>query len=170
MNAVQIKKILVAVDLSPFIGAPTQQIDSVDIDEHVAECVAGYAACLAKGLKAEILAIYVVPTLPDYGRCRMPADVVKNFMDEVIDKAEKAMAEFVKEKFQGLRVQGRVISGHVTEEILNQARENNADIIVMGTHAREGLERLIFGSVAEKVVKGANIPVLSVHTDTLAAK
>ncbi len=49
------------------------------------------------------------------------------------------------------------------EEVLNAAKELNADLIVMGTHGRRGLERALLGSVAEKVVRMARIPVLTVH-------
>ena len=52
--------------------------------------------------------------------------------------------------------------GHPADTIVRLARERNADLIVMGTHGRTGLEHLVMGSVAEKVVRLAPCPVLTV--------
>ncbi|MCL1890117.1 MAG: universal stress protein, partial [Desulfovibrionaceae bacterium] len=138
MTAVQVKKILVAVDLSPQSAS-----------------VAEYAICLAKALDAEILAVYIAPTLGHYVGFHVPTSSMENFVGEVITGAERSMEEFVKEKFSDLRAEGRVISGYAAEEIISQAKENNADMIVMGTHGRAGLDRILFGSVAGKGVKSS---------------
>ncbi|MBO4369276.1 MAG: universal stress protein, partial [Desulfovibrio sp.] len=63
----------------------------------------------------------------------------------------------------GVDAQGQVLIGYAAEEILNRATEENADMIVMGTHGRKGIDRILFGSVAEKVVKNARIPVLTIR-------
>ncbi len=146
-----INKILVAVDLSP---------QSTN--------VADYAVCLAKSLDAEIIAVYVAPSLGHYVGFHVPTSSIENFVGEVVNGAEKSMEEFVKEKFHGVKAQGKVISGYAAEEIINQAKENSVDLIVMGTHGRAGLDRILFGSVAEKVVKTSNIPVLTVRPDIKA--
>ncbi|MDR2504346.1 MAG: universal stress protein [Deltaproteobacteria bacterium] len=152
MKTVNIKKILTAVDLSP---------QSADVAE--------YAVCLARSLGAEILAIYIAPSLGHYVGFHVPTSSIENFVGEVVNGAEKSMEEFVKEKFQGVKAQGKVISGYAAEEIINQAKENNVDLIVMGTHGRAGLDRILFGSVAEKVVKNSNVPVLTIRPEGLAA-
>ena len=72
------------------------------------------------------------------------------------------MAEFTATHFKGLSVRGLVLSGYPAEEILRAAEKHHADIIVMGTHGRTGIDRIIFGSVAEKVVTAAPCPVLTV--------
>ncbi len=54
--------------------------------------------------------------------------------------------------------------GFAPEQILEAAAEAKADLIVMGTHGRHGLPRVLLGSVAERVVRTAPIPVLTVHT------
>jgi nucleotide-binding universal stress UspA family protein len=144
----EIKKILVAVDLSP---------------QSVA--VAEYAVCLAGALNAEILAVYIAPSLGHYVGFQVPTSSIENFVGEVVNGAEKSMSEFVRENFKGARAAGKVISGYAAEEIINQAKENGADLIVMGTHGRAGLDRILFGSVAEKVVKTSYIPVLTVRPE-----
>jgi nucleotide-binding universal stress UspA family protein len=56
-----------------------------------------------------------------------------------------------------------VVLGDAAEEILNYAKTEGIDLIIMGTHGRKGIERIIFGSVAERVVKKSPIPVLTVN-------
>jgi nucleotide-binding universal stress UspA family protein len=75
------------------------------------------------------------------------------------------MDGFLKEHFPGLKVEGRVATGYAAEEILNAADEVKADMIVLGTHGRKGIDKILFGSVAEKVIKSAKVPVLSMRPD-----
>ena len=61
-----------------------------------------------------------------------------------------------------VRAERRLAEGDAVEETLRVAQEANADLIVMGTHGRTGLGRLLMGSVAEQVVRRASCPVLTV--------
>ncbi|MDR0882042.1 MAG: universal stress protein [Candidatus Adiutrix sp.] len=146
-----IRKILVAVDLSS------------------SQCgtVADYALSLAKSLGAEIMAVYIAPSSNQYVGFHIPASSIENFTGEVFKGAEQSMKDFVKEKFSGLIAQGKVVKGYPAEEIIGQAREYGADLIVMGTHGRVGLDRILFGSVAEKVVKASVVPVLTVRPEAV---
>jgi nucleotide-binding universal stress UspA family protein len=63
-----------------------------------------------------------------------------------------------------IRFEHRFREGDAVTEILATAEETNADLIVMGTHGRTGLSRLLMGSVAEQVVRRASCPVLTVRT------
>ena len=60
-------------------------------------------------------------------------------------------------------IQGTILTGDVAEEILEHARTNNCDLIVMGTHGYKGFERILFGSIADKVVKTACCPVMTIN-------
>ncbi|WP_027185957.1 universal stress protein [Desulfovibrio inopinatus] len=143
---VTLKKILCAVDFS-------------DHSPHVAE----YAKTLAKCDDAEILCLYVAPSLSEYLGFHVPPSSIEDFVGEIVSGADKTMNEFLEEHFAGNNVKGKVITGYAAEEILNAAEEENCDMIVMGTHGRKGIDLILFGSVAEKVVKGASCPVLTVH-------
>jgi nucleotide-binding universal stress UspA family protein len=55
-----------------------------------------------------------------------------------------------------------VVEGNAAPEILRVAEESHCDVIVLGTHGRTGLARLLLGSVAEQVVRRASCPVLMV--------
>jgi len=63
----------------------------------------------------------------------------------------------------GIRLDGSVVEGSRPDDvILEQARQSHADLIVMGTHGRTGLERVLVGSIAERVIGGATCSVLAV--------
>jgi len=61
-----------------------------------------------------------------------------------------------------VRVESQVLEGDPVDMILRAAEETHSDVIVMGTHGRTGLSRLLLGSVAEAVIRKAPCPVLSV--------
>lgn len=63
----------------------------------------------------------------------------------------------------GLAVQTIVLEGRVPDALLRCARDENVDLIVMSTHGRTGLSRLLMGSVAEQIVHGAPCPVLLIR-------
>lgn len=140
-----VKKILCAVDFSE--GSPR---------------VAEYAAALAQASKAEVLCLYVAPSLAEYVGFNVPQAALDTFIGDVVASAEATMHDFTDDNFPGLTVQGVVLTGYPAEEILKAAEAHHADMIVMGTHGRTGIDRIIFGSVAEKVVMSATCPVLTV--------
>lgn len=65
----------------------------------------------------------------------------------------------------GLKVNSVVLEGKVAEALLKFAKDEGVDLIVMSTHGRTGLSRLLMGSVAEQVVHGARCPVLLVRPE-----
>lgn len=142
----EIKKILCAVDLSE---------NSVNLAE--------YSSTLAKALGAEVCVLYVAPTLSQYVGFHVPPSSIENFVGEIVDGAVKNMETFIAENFNDVKASGKVITGYAAEEILHYATEISADMIVMATHGRRGIDRILFGSVAEKVVKNATQAVLTIH-------
>ena len=135
---------------------------AVDLSEH-SKAVAEYAVLLAKGLGASVLVVYTAPSLSQYVGFHVPPNTIENFVGEIVTGAEKSMEAFVAENFAGVEAKGQVLIGYAAEEILNRAHEEKVDIIVMGTHGRKGIDRILFGSVAEKVVKNADMPVLTIR-------
>ena len=142
----EIKKILCAVDLS----------------DH-SKLVAEYATSIAKAAGASVIAVYTAPSLSQYVGFHVPPNTIENFVGEIVSGAGKSMETFVQENFPGVEAQGQVLIGYAAEEILKRAAEEQVDMIVMGTHGRKGIDRILFGSVAEKVVKNSLIPVLTVR-------
>ncbi len=141
-----IKKILCAVDLS----------------DH-SKTIAEYTVMLAKLSSAEVIVMYTAPSLSQYVGFHVPPNTIENFVGEIVTGAEKSMDTFVSENFAEVEATGVVIIGYAAEEIVKKAKEEDVDLIVMGTHGRKGLDRILFGSVAESVVKNAQQPVLTIR-------
>lgn len=141
-----LKKILCAIDLS-----------------EQSESVAEYAVMLAKLADANIVAVYAAPTLTQYTGFHVPPNTIDNFVGEIVSGAEKSMSEFVAQHFAGVDARGVVVVGYAAEEILAVAEKEQVDLIVMGTRGRKGIDLILFGSVAEKVVKNAACPVVTIR-------
>ncbi|MGB8412511.1 MAG: universal stress protein [Candidatus Binatus sp.] len=69
-----------------------------------------------------------------------------------------------------VRCESHVTTGDPAEQVLETARDLDADLIVMGTHGRKGLGHLVLGSVAERVVRESPIPVLTAHATARVRK
>lgn len=142
---------------------PIQRIlCAVDLSEH-SILVAEYAVTMAKAFNAEVNVVYAAPALTQYVGLHVSASSIESFVGEILAGAEKSMQDFVTEYFAGVKAKGKVLNGYAAEEILKQAKEGEADIIIMGTHGRKGIDRILFGSVAEKIVKSSPIPVMTVR-------
>ncbi len=143
-----IKHILVAVDLmedSSFISA--------------------YAKLFAEKLNSKITVVYATPPLTQYFGLYLPQDTIAKFHEESEQGAIRELKEFVEKHFAGMDVEQRLANGHPQDVVLGVANEGNYDLIIMGTHSRKGVDRFMFGSVANHVVRRSDIPVLTVRPD-----
>lgn len=145
----EIKKILCAVDFSEATGM-----------------VAGYAALLAKGLGAEVLVLHVVTAMQRYTDIEITDDSLREFEARAKVRAEADMGDCLKASFKDvIGAKGKVVMGFAPETIVDEAKAEGCGLILMGTHGRTGLSRLLFGSVAERVVKTSPLPVLTVRPE-----
>jgi len=135
---------------------------AVDFSE-MSPKVADYAQTLAKSLNASVKVIYIAPSLSQYVGFHVPPTSIENFVGEIVSGAEKTMDIFIQENLSEVESSGQVLTGYAAEEILKYADREIMDMIVMGTHGRKGIDRILFGSVAEKIVKAAKIPVLTIR-------
>ena len=112
---------------------------------------------------ATLVLIYVVPIvidIPTSADFFIPSDIQTMEAD-----AEKALQEVVDKRLsEKLRIRTMLSIGAPADEIVSAAGDENADIIVIATHGRTGWRRLVFGSVAEKVVRLAPCPVLIIQS------
>jgi nucleotide-binding universal stress UspA family protein len=115
------------------------------------------ACSLARDHGARIVLLHVVelPTAV-YGAAGGPTTVLQVSMDE-----EKEGLNRIKVP-KDVTVERRLVEGEAAHEILRTAEEVSADLIVLGTHGRTGMSRLLFGSVAEQVLRRAQCPVLTI--------
>ena len=121
-----------------------------------------YAAALARHYDASLHLLHVDPPMPvmaPYGEIPVDARLFE-------EQREVAEAELVKAgeraRAGGLTVETTMKGGHPAREILALADRAQADMLVIGTHGRGGVEHLLLGSVAEKIMRKASCPVLVV--------
>ncbi len=126
--------------------------------------VADYARLMAQKFGARLYILFVVEDLSRFAGFYVPHTALEKLEKELYEGAQKKMEAFREEHFAGLdNVETMIAEGEVADKICDLAREKNIDLIVMGTHGRKGLEKALFGSVAEKVVKTAPCPVLTIN-------
>jgi nucleotide-binding universal stress UspA family protein len=144
---VEIRRILVPVDFS-----------------EVAPILAKWAKGFAKQLNAKIILTYILEDLSTYEGIFVDLKTLTELENTLYEGAKKSMEDFLKEHFSDFPdVEPVLEKGDVVETILRVAQEKGADLIVIGTHGRKGLDRILFGSVAEGVVKNSPIPVVSIN-------
>ena len=134
----------------------------VDLSE-VSPKIVPYVRDMEAWFDAEIHLLFVARILQHFTSIYVPHPSVNKFEAEIVKGAEKKLQEFVNEHFRADSPKTRVLLGDPAEEILNYAQSEGIDLIIIGTHGRKGIERIIFGSVAERVVKKSPVPVLTVN-------
>jgi nucleotide-binding universal stress UspA family protein len=122
---------------------------------------AALTADLARQTGAAVDLVHVVDTASLWSALDGWA-AIDDVIRRVNEQAEKDLEAFAEKHLSGLpRVKRRLLDGAADKKILQAARDGGADLIVMGTHGRSGLKRLLLGSVAEKVLRQSPIPVLT---------
>lgn len=126
------------------------------------ETVMDYAISIAHQFKAHIILCFVAQLYTDYSDFFIPQMPVVAIEEEIDKAAKERMHIFVEAYSTDIKIEECVLIGNVAHEILTLAKKRQVDLIVMGTHGYQGFEKILFGSVAEKVVKTAPCPVLTV--------
>lgn len=141
----------------------------VDLSE-VAPLIVPWVKELAQKFQAEVHVIFVARAFEHYAGLGVPLPYIDNFESEIVKQGEKRLEEFMDEYFRDTRARSRVVPGNPAEKIVDYALEEGIDLIAMGTHGRKGLEKIVFGSVAEHVLKNSPVPVLTVNPYRQAAE
>ncbi len=145
----RIKRILVPIDFSP---SALQALE--------------FATSFAKPFTAELQLLFVVEPVfylvPDYAGAQSAA------MAEALDAQRRtARAEFARleQRYakRGITLRTLLETGRASQAIVDTAQRLKADLIVMATHGRTGVSHFLMGSVAERVVRTATCPVLTLH-------
>jgi nucleotide-binding universal stress UspA family protein len=92
-------------------------------------------------------------------------DVGQTATDELGEVGQEAVAAVASQLSDDISVTEAVVEGVPHEAILAYAADEDMDLIVMGTHGRTGLSRSLLGSVTERVVRSADVPVLTVRAE-----
>ncbi|WP_419656130.1 universal stress protein [Desulfosarcina variabilis str. Montpellier] len=127
-----------------------------------------HAVDLAKHFSAQILLFHSVseidhPPSPSYTLTPALTDQMMQITMQMTENANNAIKELIETDIpDGISVDQHVDVGDPSTSIVQAAKEEDADLIVMSTHGRSGIKGLFFGSVAEKVVRSAECPVLTI--------
>jgi nucleotide-binding universal stress UspA family protein len=125
----------------------------------VAETVLPFILDIAGPLDMEVLLLRVVQPVPPVVIEGSRHVIVEDEQGRRIDAEEYLAPLAVELRDRGVRAEVRVCRGVPAAEIVNAARDTGADLIAMSTHGRSGLGRLMFGSVAEAVLRHSDVPV-----------
>lgn len=142
-----VRTILLATDFSPTAGA-----------------AALWAASLARMHAAQVVLVHAMtPPIPPAGSpdfIALPPDYERHFRDAASRRLEEEREKLVG---LGLDTHAELTVGPASSSILDIAKRSGADLIVVGTRGLTGFKHLLLGSTAERVVQGAQVPVLTVH-------
>jgi nucleotide-binding universal stress UspA family protein len=157
------KKILIALDYNPS-----------------AQKVAETGHDLAKAMNAQTILLHVISEVANYSSLNYSpimgfggfsnVDTVQTDTIEKIKRAAQTYLDKSKQHLGNEKIQTVVKNGDYGETILETAKELDVDIIVMGTHSRRGLEKILVGSVAEKVLRHSLIPLFIIPAKTREEK
>jgi nucleotide-binding universal stress UspA family protein len=156
MRAIKMNKVLIALDYNP-----------------TAEKVAEVGFSLAKAMSAEIILLHILSTPVNY--TSMIYDPIMGFggflgLDyyqsdtKLLTQSALEYLENVKTHLKDVTIKTLVKEGDYADAILETANLSRADIVVMGSHSKKWLEKILVGSTTEKILHDTNIPVLIVPT------
>ncbi|WP_137288591.1 universal stress protein [Natronorubrum halophilum] len=128
--------------------------------EHALE----YAFDLARAHDATIRVIYVV-NVAGYGGLPMET-ALEGISDALRKEGEAAVARAEELAPDDIEIETAVLEGSPSRVIVEHAQPGECELVVMGTHGRGGINRLLLGSVTERVVRHAPVPVLTVQVDS----
>ncbi len=130
---------------------------------------ADYGLDMAKKLGAEVLALYVINMKHFELYALEHHDDITGYEDENLrmrKEGEDALGYVVSgARKRGVSLNTRIVRGYPADEIIKAAKDEGADLIVVGNLGRTGIERMLLGSVSEAVVRHAPCPVLVVRGD-----
>lgn len=141
----------------------TKILTAIDFSEN-SDCAFDYALTLATQFNAELTIIHVINEPVDLRGFYVPHISFEQLEKEIEESAVKMMETFCSERLKNFtNFKTAIVTGIPYDEITSTAVKIDASLIVIGTHGRTGLDRILFGSTAERVVRSANCPVLTVR-------
>ena len=148
MSDIEIKTILYATDFS---------------ESSVPACDYARKLCQLTGARLKVL--HVIGELTDDRRSLMPPQALAQLEKELEIQSVKEMERFCADRFgDKVAYDTETIIGNPFQEIIKASEKHAVDMIIMGTHGRTGIEHVIVGSTAERVVRKSAVPVLTVRT------
>lgn len=132
----------------------------------LAEAAIPHARELAKAFDADITLLSIIEPIgisPQPGVVGPVVSVAMNIEEEVENTGQYLEDIANQLEAEGLEVKRIVREGDPASQICDYAHENDIDLIVMSTHGRSGIQRWVYGSVADRVLRNAEVPVLLIR-------
>lgn len=123
--------------------------------------VVDHAISLADRHDATLHGLYVVETAP---LADLPVESSWDSLRASLRREGETALESLESRDETVPVETEIREGSPASEIVDYAQDN-CDVVVMGTHGRSGVDRLLLGSVAERVVRSADVPVTTISVD-----
>lgn len=135
----------------------------VDLSDSAAMIVPYVRTIVAK-FDGRLHLLFVARVFEYFTGMYVPPPSVAEFEKEIVSGAQRRLYEFADEHFKDLAIgKTTVVSGDPAEEILNYIGAAGIDLVIMGTHGRKGLDKVLFGSVADRIVRSSPVPVMVVN-------
>jgi nucleotide-binding universal stress UspA family protein len=141
-------------------------VDGSEYSEFAVE----YAAGLAQAFGSRIHLVRVVDTPSAYAMLsrHMETAVTGDILDEIIESMTREATEYVEQTAarlseRGLRIKTQILEGYPGEQLIEYERRGFFQLVVMATSGRSGVSRIVFGSVAERVLKMGRSPVMMIR-------
>ena len=135
----------------------------IDLTENSSK-ILPYVLSFSEKYNSMIYLLHVVQDLQRWGKAFIHHTSMDKLQKEALEWTEKALNKVCDEELQSCpNFQRRIVSGDAIDEILKTIESEDIDLVIMGSHGRKGLEHVIFGSVAENVVKKSPVPVLVIN-------
>ena len=123
-----------------------------------------YALSMAKKFNARLVIVHVINEPVDLRGFYVPHISFDKLEEEIEEGALKMMEKFCRTHIRDYdNYESFIMPGIPYEEIIKKGLESSADLIIMATHGRTGLDHVLFGSTAEKVVRKSPIPVMTIR-------
>lgn len=122
------------------------------------------ALSLARKYDGKLIIVHIINEPVDLRGFYVPHISFDKLEEEIEQGAEKLMDKFCRSHLAEFsNFETHISPGIPYDEIIKKAKDCNCDLIVMGTHGRTGLDHVLFGSTAEKVVRKSPIPVMTIR-------
>ena len=136
----------------------------VDLTDELPEKIIPYVRTMVGSFDAELHIVSVLRDLDHLANLSLPYSEIQEFQRLTREGAQCSLNELRETHFPGLdKVVIVLRTGDAAGEILKYLREAGVDMIIMGTRGRTGMDRLMFGSVANKIVKMSSVPVITIN-------
>jgi len=123
-----------------------------------------YALSLARKFNARLLLLHVINEPVDLRGFYAPHISFEKLEEEIEEGAQKMMEKFCQNHLRDYdNYETFIVPGIPYDEVIRKAVSANADLIIVGTHGRTGLDHMLFGSTAEKIVRKSPLPVMTVR-------